>query len=332
MSLSQISMLCLLAVMTFYSCEKDPSNNEDKDPICLSDRYVAQVFDETETSTVKYGSNFGVTGIKQDLFMDIYTPKGDTVDNRPAIVLAFGGSFVLGNRQQLKDICIDLAKRGYVAVSIDYRLLSITSFPLDSVKGLDIAVKAATDMKAAIRHLKKDAATSNIYKINPDKIIVGGISAGAITAIQCAYFDDTDNIEPHIQQIIEKNGGVEGNSGDAENLKYSSKVAGVLNLSGAVYRPYFIDSQEPIIASYHGDNDDVVPYNYGWAMPSGIKVIPLYGSKEIETRMKQLNIQNVLVTVPGGGHDLYSPGLVDASFTVFTEQALSLFKENIICK
>ena len=58
--------------------------------------------------------------------MDIYQPTGDNVTHRPLVILAHGGSFVNGTRSSdypITALCADLAHKGYVTVSIDYRLI-----------------------------------------------------------------------------------------------------------------------------------------------------------------------------------------------------------------
>lgn len=323
----------LILIVFLSSCTKDePLTKDEKTIICESDRYVKQIFTDTEVLTVKYGSNINTSGLNQDLFMDVYQPVGDTLKKRPVVILAFGGSFITGDRKQLADLAKEITKLGYVSACIDYRLLSYTQWPIDSIKGLDIAIKASGDMKAAIRYLRKDAATSNIFRIDADMIIAGGVSAGAITAIQAAYFDISDNVEEHIIAAVNKNGGIEGNSGDAENLKYSSKVQGVLNLSGAIYRLYFIDEGEPPIISLHGDKDDVVPYSYDYVKPLGIPIIKLYGSSEIHNQAQKIGITSFFTTVKDGGHEnIYSDQKFAAEFDSFKQNAYSFNKE-IICR
>jgi hypothetical protein len=322
----------LLILVLLVSCAKDePEIKDSKALICESERYTNSIFTDVGVTTVKFGSNINTSGVKQDLFMDVYEPKGDTLSKRPVVILAFGGSFIGGDRKQLAELAKEISKLGYVSACIDYRILSFLQWPIDSIKGLDIAIKAATDMKASIRYFRQDAATVNKFKIDPNIIIAGGVSAGAITAIQAAYFDAGDLTEPHIIAAVNKNGGLEGDSGDAENLKYSSKVQGVINLSGAIYRPYFMDSGEASIVSIHGDKDDVVPYGYDFARPLGIPIIPLYGSSEIHKQAQKAGINSLFTTVQDGGHEnIYSDAKFAAIFSNFKTNAY-FFNKKIIC-
>ncbi len=66
-------------------------------PTCGGGRYISEVFTAIDsTAGVLYGNNTTFGGNNQDLFMDIYEPVGDTAPMRPAVVLAFGGSFITG--------------------------------------------------------------------------------------------------------------------------------------------------------------------------------------------------------------------------------------------
>ena len=322
----------IFSTLFFLSCSKDEPIISEEEKICMSDRYENSIFTDVKISTVKYGSNKSTLGLPVDLLMDVYEPVGDSINKRPVIIWAFGGSFLAGDRKQLAENARTAAKLGYVSACIDYRLLNFTQFPIDSVKALDIAVKASSDMKAAIRHFRRDAATLNIFKIDPDKIIIGGVSAGAIAAIQAAYFDESDNTDPKIKAVIDANGGVNGDSGDSENLKYSAKVQGVINLSGGIYRADFIDAGEPPIISFHGDADEVVPYKYDYVTVFGIRLIPLFGSYEIDKRARQVGITSSLTTVPGGGHDnIYTETSFSNARTMFA-QVSNIFNKEIICK
>ncbi len=99
-------------------------------------RYLEEVFtDVTVTSDVKYGENFSVISgapVLEDLLMDVYMPEGDTEDMRHLIILAHEGNYLpkglntppFGTRKDscLVEMCTQFAKRGWVAVSMSYRL------------------------------------------------------------------------------------------------------------------------------------------------------------------------------------------------------------------
>lgn len=304
---------------------------------CDGTRYVVPVFDSVTVETIKYGENLDVNGENQELFMDIYQPFGDTVTNRPLAILAFGGAFISGQRQDMEIFARGLAQRGMVAASIDYRLLSVMGLGdiPDSTDFMDIAFKAISDMKGSIREMRKIADNGNPYNIDPNMIFSGGISAGAITALQTAYLDSTDVIPDFLVPIIAANGGLEGNTGDSLNQTYTAEVNGVINGSGALYRTDWMDEGEVPLTSYHGTIDRVVPYNFGIAtIDVGIfpfMIVSLNGSGNLKIRADELNIPNILETVEGGGHaNIYTDAVYASNLANFLNNSSS-FLETIVC-
>ena len=222
-----------------------------------------------------------------NLEMDIYQPDGDLEINRPVIIFMHAGSFTGGTRDMadMVTLCESFAKRGYVTASIDYRLNPNPSALTDSINIMTTVVEDIGDAKAAIRYFRQDYDNGDNYGIDPDQIYVGGYSAGAIIAVNLAYLDNISEAPQFIQNIINNNGGIEGNSG---NPGYSSDVKGVINIAGAVYKPYIIDSNDEPIVSVQAVNDGVVPYNcnevYWSTMGSIFSMVTVCGSEIIHNK------------------------------------------------
>jgi dienelactone hydrolase len=296
---------------------------------CDSFRYTSDVFvDADESLNVLFGNNTTVGGNNQDLFMDVFEPQGDTLSKRPTIVLAFGGSFIGGNKDDVHDLCLYYTRKGYVAVAVDYRLYDGPFIPFPNAAVMtDEVVKAVSDMKAAIRYLRQDAATNNFYKIDTNKIFAGGISAGGILASHLAYLDSTDNYDSEIASAIATNGGWNGNS--SSNFQYSSEVQGVINFSGALKEASYIDNNAPPLFSVHDDNDGTVPYAAGSATIFGFPIIALEGSSLMHERADSMNVYNRLITIPSSsGHVSYFGG---SSWRDSVETSSCVFMKEIIC-
>lgn len=276
---------------------------------CDGVRYIDDVFSDVIKTTLTYGQNTTASGGTQQLKMDIYEPEGDDVEMRPVIILAFGGSFVFGHRNDMKSYCEAFARKGYVAATIDYRLYPLILGLPDSIEMTDEVVKAVSDMKASVRHFRMDAATTNTFKIDPNNIFVGGLSAGAITAAHTAYLDEGDDIPQYIQDAVDANGGFDGNTGSDDNRSYSSEVSGVLNLSGGLQSASLMNAGEAPLVSAHGTNDNTVPYDSGIA--NGILYIE--GSSMLHTQAGAVGIENYFKSVQGGGHVNF---YVDNAFSV----------------
>lgn len=295
---------------------------------CDGVRYKQDVFAATTKTTVDYAPTLNYFGNPITLQMDVYEPTGDAVQARPAIVLAHGGSFIFGDKSNMQQWCEVLARKGYVTVSIQYRLYPflVLGFP-DSVDIFDAAVKAVGDMKAAVRFLREDAAAANQFRIDPANIFIGGYSAGAVTALHAAYLDENDAIPAFMQTILDANGGFEGLSGTASNQTYSSEAKAVANMSGGIYRRVWIDGGGVPLVSIHGTADATVPYLSGIA--AGIAY--LEGSGLLHPQAVSAEVWSYLETVPGGGHsDIYDAPQFAASLNSFITQATSLL-ESLAC-
>lgn len=294
---------------------------------CDGARYKDDVFDFSGIeSNVKFGENTTIGGNFQELYMDIYLPAGDMVERRPAIVLAFGGGFLFGSRQDLDGLCKSYAKKGYVVATIDYRLADVSN--PDSLQLTEVVLGASNDMRAAIRFLRENALNGNDYRIDPDLIFSGGISAGAITACTAAFTDSSDPIAEWIQTIIEDNGGVEGNS--STNTTVSSEVAGVINFSGALKDADWMDVEDPALFSVHDNGDQVVPFNSGTSslFPNGVT---LEGSNLLHQKAEELALNHELIEVNNNNHVSYFLGIGPVSLTqVVNESAEFLY--DIICE
>src|SRR6476469_216257 len=98
----------------------------------------------------------------QHLQVDLARPDGE--GPYPAVVCIHGGGFRAGNRQSYDGLIKKLAKNGYVAITVEYRLAPKYPFPA-----------AIYDVKAAVRWLRANATK---YHVDPNRIGATGDSAG----------------------------------------------------------------------------------------------------------------------------------------------------------
>jgi len=270
---------------------------------CNSNLYKDKLFTPKLTDTVKFGENYTPGNILKELSMHVFVPEEDTSSFRPVLVLAFGGAYIRGQKEDVAPICEDFASRGYVCFAIDYRLFDVIKFP-DSTDILDIGLKARADMIAAIKYIRWDADHNNSWRINPEFIFVGGASSGAITAMSTAYFNEKDSVDMQTWMIpiLNDNGGFEGNSSFDFVKNYNYKVSGIANMLGAVVDLDYVDKGEPIIVGIHGTKDDVVPYGAGQINILNIPVFNLSGSSLVHERAIEQNIHSSFISVEGGKH------------------------------
>lgn len=255
-------------------------------------RYKEKVFTDVDTTkNIKYGTNVNDTGVTQDLYMDIYQPEGDVELNRPMVVLIHGGAFMAGSKNDpnVEFVCADLALRGYVTATIQYRLGVSIPTPANFGKAI---LRAVQDAKAAVRYLKDNKST---YLIDEDRIAVGGFSAGGVTALHYAYWT-TDELVDSITNGI---GDLEGETGTPG---ISSSIKCIINCWGALTDSTWLDSDDakiPVI-SFHGTNDPIVPYDAGYAFSN--PSLPLAGSNVVHRQCQALGITSEITLYEGMGH------------------------------
>lgn len=240
----------------------------------------------TVASGVAYGAAVTAFGTTQTLLMDVYQPTGDAAAERPVIIFAHQGGFFTGSRteQYLVDVCTRLARLGYVTASISYRL-GYASFDTTAVSRA--ALRGMQDMRAAVRFFRQDAATGNVYRASPGRIVVGGASAGGFMALEVGYLDKISEVPSDVD--ITTMGGIEGMSG---NPGYSSLPLAVLNLSGAINPPGVIEAGNAPLYSAHGTADRVVPYLKGRTNAGPPKYV--FGSGVLNPYAGSVGVPNVL--------------------------------------
>jgi acetyl esterase/lipase len=118
---------------------------------------------------------------KLDLYLPATPPAGTL---SPAFVWIHGGGFTVGDKAQVRDVSVatSLSSAGYVVASINYKL-GAGAFPMNIGDG-----------KNAVRFLRAHAAE---YHLDPDRIAVGGGSAGAYLALMVGFTEGSKLFDPH---------------------------------------------------------------------------------------------------------------------------------------
>ncbi len=279
-------------------------------------RYYQPVFaNVTVTSNVAYGMATTYNGNAQTLLMDVYQPAGDTVKRRPLVIFAHQGGFFIGSKTDAYMVatCTRLARLGYVAASIEYRLgfpLTVTS--ADTVGVAQAAFRGMQDMRAAVRFFRQDAATAKTYRVHASYIAVGGSSAGAFMALETGYLDKTSEVPAYLD--LAALGGIEGQSG---NPGPSSAVFAVVNLSGATQSPGYIEAGNAPLCSVHGTADRTVPYFQG-KIGSVLPPKYVYGSGRLNPRATAVGVANTLRPLRGADHIPFEKNAAYADTTFWT--------------
>ena len=303
---------------------------------CPGERYYNYVFPANPviTSNVNYGSNIKFDGASQQLLLDVYEPNGDTAVNRPLVIIAHGGSFLGGSKTgtDVVPICKDLAKLGYVAVSIEYRVgMGGLPFPgPDSSDATEAVMRGVHDGRAAVRYFRKLAAfdSTNIFKIDTNNIFFGGVSAGGFIALQMAYLDEVSEIPSYIDFVGQAGltGGIEGNSG---NPGYSSEVKAIINICGALGDTAWIKPGDEPLISFHGTNDGTVPYGSAEITLLGLyPLLEVDGSFSVNAKAVEVGIPSCFEIYEGQDH---VPEVGNASYYDTTIVKIRTFLNHFVC-
>lgn len=289
-------------------------------------RYQDRVFTDIKvTNNVTYGWNHTVLGWGgtpplpvDSLKMDVYEPNNDTAAARPLIILMHAGSFLpkgintlpFGNKNDssIVEMCTQLAERGYVAAAINYRL---GWNPLGSQEEkastiINAVYKAMQDGKAAVRYFRKDAATANMFKINPTKVVLGGSNSGGYAALAAGALDKPTELNlfkfldgngnPYVNQAIW--GDFNGDNGtpgfsNYNHPGYASDAQMIWNMGGAIGDSSWIEAGEVPIISFHGIADALTPYDTRIVIvaSTGDPIVEVSGSLDLSTRATRLGNQ-----------------------------------------
>jgi len=129
----------------------------------------------TEIEDVPYDSRYG-----DSTQLDLYLPNES--GPQPAIMLIHGGAWRFGDKRHFDNAARRFARSGYVAASINYRLVPGGEFP-----------NAPRDTACALALLQKNA---DEYGIDPKRIAVMGYSAGGHLASLLGVAYDTPSLAP----------------------------------------------------------------------------------------------------------------------------------------
>lgn len=270
------------------------------------------------------------TTFDKDLEMDIFMPPvTDTVLDRPVVILAHGGGFInvafMGgtrlvgtmDNEDIQALADTLAHWGYVTASIEYRL----GFNVLSASSLKRAVwRGAQDMSAAIRFFRKNATWFNI---DPDKVFVGGSSAGALCALHSTFVDNAERLPEsfEITPILKKDLGqlhsrpvvaLTGTSPFVGNNVLGNDVdsipQGIAAYWGAMADLDWMhqgNNKAPVIL-FHGTNDLIVPFKDGRPFSGVILTAPeMYGSYLMDSIMTLHNLPHEFYSAQGEGHEYW---------------------------
>ncbi|WP_235295945.1 T9SS type A sorting domain-containing protein [Portibacter marinus] len=267
-------------------------------------RYIDDVFESTSVeSNIVYGSNISILLAPQgiiepiDLVMDIYTPDGDDVTDRPVMIVIGTGNFlpqyfnggITGGLQDSINVntCKRLAAKGYVAANITYRqgwAPLAEDQDTRTATLLQAAYRGIQDARTAVRFLRKTfAEDGNPYGIDPNKVGMWGIGTGGYVSLGASVLDryeevvldkflNSQTLEPLIDTTIIGNpyATTQAAASLPNHVGYSSDFSICVNVGGAMGDISWLEGKEnePAFVGFHATGDIFAPF------PDGPVIVP----------------------------------------------------------
>jgi len=235
-------------------------------------------------------------GGSEDLTLDLARPA-QTSGLVPGIVYVHGGGWRGGSRNSYRNEIQDAARRGYVAVTIDYRLTQ----PDAQGKAKYPFPAQLEDVKCAVRWLR---ANADKYHVDPKRIGATGESAGGHLVLLLAVTGDNKQFE-----------------GTGGNPDVSSQVQAVVNWFGPtdLARMYgYNPGVDPLLTALVGGTPQEHPEQYKAASPVTYvtkdacpvltlhgtvdKLVPVDQASEFDAAMKKAGATSVVMIMKGIGH------------------------------
>ncbi|OQB13607.1 MAG: Carboxylesterase NlhH [Firmicutes bacterium ADurb.Bin193] len=231
---------------------------------------------------------------EKKLYAKVFKPEDwKATDKRSVVVYFHGGGWQQGDKEQFDVHGKALAKKGLVAISVDYRLRKKND------QNPTTPVECVEDARDAIIWVRQNAQTLGI---DPNRVIASGLSAGGHLAMMTGVKDSdiavVKNMEFSIPNVIVTISGVldavefleqyNGGEGFFNRTYYGKKD--VRELTAALSPYQLLTADFPPTLIIHGTADTTVPYAQ---------------ATKAKNKLDQLGVKNDLLTINGGTHGLF---------------------------
>ncbi len=293
----------------------------------------AAYFDPSDVSTALKVAN---------LRMDVYQPHPfiDCETARPVVIFIHTGNALppplngspCGTKTDSSavEVCRSMARRGYVAISIDYRLgwnpLGTTP---EIRRGtlLNAIYRAIHDVKQCVRSLKQEAAGNNALHIDPSRIILFGEGTGGYISLAASTLDHPSELyiekfrpDPFVLDVSYVDstvvGNIEGFGGQLCLYRpngFDSHTSFCVNEGGALADTSWLAPGDVPMVALHTTFDPFAPFT------EGIVIVPTTGEQVVPVQGSNLFMQ----LVNQYGNNASFAGLPDGD--PYTDRARSLY-------
>lgn len=215
--------------------------------------------------------------------MDVYMPT-DGGDRRPAVMMIHGGGWRLFSKSAYTDHAARLAGAGYVAATINYRLVPDGAYPA-----------LIQDCVCALAHLRANADT---YGIDPDRVAVLGYSAGGHLASLLGVGITEDDFQPSCDAGTTGPPNAVISGAGPQDMRELPEVDSVTEFLGGTRDevPEIYDRASPITHVHSG----APPYLFIHGTTDVF--VDVEQSEDMRDALTDVGVDARLLTVSGGGH------------------------------
>lgn len=226
---------------------------------------------------------------------DVYTPTSPAPESGfPVVMVVHGGGWISGDKWTVEGYSRLLARNGFVAVTINYRLAPTYKFPAP-----------VDDVREALLWVKSNASR---FSIDVNRLGLFGYSAGGhLSALIASLADEPLDVQaaasqwdpsdekwkqlPAIRAVCAGGPPCDFRSLDKNNRSLSYFLGGSRGEKPGVYRAAspaaHVSKDDPTTQIIHGEED---------------LMVPVEGSREFHQAQINVGIDSRMHTFPGQGH------------------------------
>ena len=233
--------------------------------------------------------SFG-TADGQTLLLDVCRPEESVSKPRPAVILVHGGGWGAGDKKDFFDAAKGLARHGYVAFSVNYRL---------AANGRNLWPAQLDDVQRAVRWVR---AHADKYGVDPKRVGALGHSAGGHLVACLATRETRDNSDRELASYSSRVTCAVDASGPVDLVTVDTpQTAGIIaNLLGATpaERPdlardaspiRFVDDKTAPVLIVHGRIDNLVAVRH---------------AEQFDAALRKAGVESKLLIFDGEGHGI----------------------------
>lgn len=273
------------AVIGLFSIVSSIASAQDSVSAAL-DAAIHYEFDYSVVPNVVYS-----TASNYQCRLDAYVRNGE---KSPVAIVIHGGGWVGGTKEERTLECLPFMAMGFSVVNVEYRMARVA-----------LAPAAVEDCRLALEWVFRNAER---FRFDTSRVIVSGGSAGGHLALMTGLVTPGDGFDAskeweasipglHVAAIVNWFGITDVNEllAGPNRQDYAVSWLGTLpdreDVAKTVSPLTYVRKTSPPVFTIHGDRDQLVPYQQ---------------AVRLKDALDKVNVENVLLTIPGGRHGGFS--------------------------